>query len=149
MILRLRDESDQEIKDDIQLDIMASNYFCNTFRDESRARNFQNHRTLDEADIVLITAPIIEEKVRSVAFSMGAYKARRPDGFPLAFFQEFWDIVGFDVAMAAENFFRTGKLLKILNNSYIALVSKIQEPLRLTDFRSISLCNTIYKIFFF
>jgi len=43
---------------------------------------------------------------------MGAFKAPSVDGFPLAFFQEFWDIVGFDVTTTVRDILRMGKLLK-------------------------------------
>lgn len=45
-------------------------------------------------------------------FSMGAYKATGLDGFPPDFFQEYCDIVSYDLVMDVRDFFRTGKLLK-------------------------------------
>ncbi|GLJ15402.1 hypothetical protein SUGI_0252850 [Cryptomeria japonica] len=97
MILSLRDESNQEIKDDTQLGITASNYFCNTFREESTTNNFLLDgqllhclpTTLDEVDNALIMAPTTNEEVRSDSFSMGPYKALGPEGFPMTFFREF------------------------------------------------------------
>ncbi len=38
-------------------------------------------------------------------------------------------------------------MLRRINKTFIALVPKIPTPLCLLDFRPISLCNTIYKIF--
>lgn len=77
---------------------------------------------------------------------MGAYKIPSPDGFPPAFFQIFWDIVEGDLVLEARDFFNSGKILKQLNHTFIAFVSKVVEPQSMTDFRPISLCNTIYKI---
>ena len=48
---------------------------------------------------------------------------------------------------ATRDFFRIGKMLKRINKTFIALVPKIPTPMSLLDFRPISLCNTIYKIF--
>lgn len=52
-----------------------------------------------------------------------------------------------DVILASRNFFRSGRILNKLNNTFISLVPKVQEATRLKDFHPISLCNTIYKIF--
>ena len=42
-------------------------------------------------------------------------------------------------------FFRSGKLLKQLNHTFIALIPKRENPTETQHFRPISLCNTIYK----
>lgn len=49
--------------------------------------------------------------------------------------------------MVVTDLFRTGKLLKKLNNTFIVLVPKVQDPIHMTDFRPISFCNIVYKIF--
>jgi len=54
--------------------------------------------------------------------------------------------VGFDVIAAIRDLFRTGKLLKKINNTFIVLVPKKPNPMRLANFRPISLCTTIYKL---
>ena len=48
---------------------------------------------------------------------------------------------------ATMDFFRIGKLLRRINKTFIALVPKNSNPLNLLNFRPITLCNTIYKIF--
>lgn len=98
-------------------------------------------------DNELIMALVSEDEVRIVVFSMGVFKALGLNGFPLAFFQDFWDMVGADLVLATKDLFRSRKLLKKLNNTFIALVLEIQESSTLKDFRPISLYNTIHKIF--
>ena len=44
-------------------------------------------------------------------------------------------------------FFRIGKLLKQLNKTFISLISKVKDLEVLFNFKPISLCNSIYKIF--
>lgn len=56
-------------------------------------------------------------------------------------------MVGADVVLSMRNLFRLGKLLNNLNNTFIALVPKIQELSLLKDFFPISLNKTIYNIF--
>ena len=43
-------------------------------------------------------------------------------------------------------FHRNGRLTKGLNNTFIALISKVENPRRLKDFRLISLVCNLYKI---
>ena len=94
-----------------------------------------------------ILGNITEEEVKSAVFSMKAYKAPSPNGFPPTFFQHFWEVVKSELIWATRDFFKTGKMLRRINKTFIALVPKIPTPLSLLDFRPISLCNTIYKIF--
>lgn len=39
-----------------------------------------------------------------------------------------------------------GKMLGILNSTFIALIPKVDHPDNSGDFRPISLCNMLYKI---
>ncbi|KAK3221992.1 hypothetical protein Dsin_009017 [Dipteronia sinensis] len=47
---------------------------------------------------------------------------------------------------AIQEFFTFGHLLKKLNATILALVPKVLNPSKMKDFRSISCCNTLYKI---
>ena len=87
-----------------------------------------------------------EEEVRKVVFSMNQYKAPSPNGFPLDLFQEFQDIVNYTMFHLVNDFGKTSKLLKELNQTFIVLIAKMEGPRYLKDFRPISLCNTIYKV---
>ena len=44
------------------------------------------------------------------------------------------------------SFMRTGKLDKQLNMTNMCMISKTERPTRMTDLRTISLCNVGYKI---
>jgi hypothetical protein len=61
------------------------------------------------------------------------------------FFKRMWHIVGEDVINAVISFFQTRRMLKEMNATSIALIPKVANPTRLTDFRPISCCNTVYK----
>ena len=104
-------------------------------------------RNINEEENELILDKITEEEVKKAIFSMKAYKAPGPDGFPPTFFQHFWEVRKNEVIWETRGFFRTCKLLWRINKTFIALVPKYSDPLNLTNFRPISLCNTIYKVF--
>jgi hypothetical protein len=85
-------------------------------------------------------------EIKEVVFSMQSLKSPGPNGLPPLFYKKYWQIVGSSVIKAIQNFFLIGKLLKEINNSFIVLIPKIQNPSTINHYRLISLCNTSYKI---
>ncbi|KAL2253036.1 UNVERIFIED_CONTAM: hypothetical protein Sindi_0098300 [Sesamum indicum] len=57
-----------------------------------------------------------------------------------------WPIVGGEVTRAVLDFFTTGRLLKQINTTLLALIPKVHSPMSVGDFRPISCCNVLYKI---
>ena len=47
---------------------------------------------------------------------------------------------------AFASFFSLGSFDSSVNKTHIALIPKIQNPTKVTEFRPISLCNVLYKI---
>lgn len=86
------------------------------------------------------------KEVKSVVFSFNACKAPGPDGFPSAFFQEFWDIVKDDVVIIVRDFLKRGKMLKQVNSTFIILIPKKEQVEELIEFQPISICSVFYKI---
>ena len=53
--------------------------------------------------------------------------------------------MGPDFLVAIHNFFYGGRLLKEVNHTLVALIPKMANASKITDFRPISCCTTIYK----
>ena len=96
----------------------------------------------ENASLCLIPTP---QEIKAVIFELNNQKAPGPDGLPALFYKKYWDIVGTTVIEAIQSFFRSGQLLKEVNNSLIVLIPKVKSPSSVNHFRPISLCNTIYK----
>lgn len=77
---------------------------------------------------------------------MKANEAPGPKGFSAGFFfQKAWPIIGKDLIDLVQSFFRSGKLIKLVNATIITLVPKNLNPSSMGDFRPISCCNVAYK----
>ena len=88
----------------------------------------------------------IPQVIKDILLGMQSLKSPSPDGLPPLFYKKYWCVVRKSVILAVQNFFILGKMLKEVNNSFIVLIPKIQNPSAINHFRPISLCNTIYKI---
>jgi hypothetical protein len=94
----------------------------------------------------LLCMDFSDEEIADALFQIGPLKALGTDGFPVKFFQKNWSIVKEDIIQAIKRFFQTGKMPAGMNDTTIVLMSKVDKPELLKDFRPILLCNVIYKI---
>ena len=65
---------------------------------------------------------------------------------PTLFFQKYWEIVGGDIIDVVINFLNNENFIDDINQTFIILIPKVQNPKNMMQFRSLSLCNVIYKI---
>lgn len=72
--------------------------------------------------------PVVDKKVKDVAFQIDSKKSPGPYGFDNRFYKAAWHIVGQDITEAIAEFFQNGKLLKQLNSTVIALIPKVENP---------------------
>lgn len=54
--------------------------------------------------------------------------------------------MGPQVIAAVKESFNNGKLIKQINATKIALVSKCSQPVKVKDYSVIACCNTLYKV---
>ena len=78
---------------------------------------------------------------------MAPFKAPGPNGMPSLFYQHFWETVSHDVTFSILMWLNSGTLPQSLNHTFISLIPKIKSPEYAHQFRPISLCNVLYKIF--
>jgi len=129
---------------------VATNYFENIFslgifeRMDECLSAVQHKVTTDMQEILSSDYNVDEIKV--ALFQMGPTKAPEPDGMNALFYQKNWHIVGDDVIATVLNFLNSGNMVPEINYTYIVLILKIKLPVRMSDYKPISLCNVIYKI---
>lgn len=73
-------------------------------------------------------------------------KAPGPDGFPMSFYQNFWEMLKVDIMNTIRHFHEHQVFEKSLNATFVALIPKKTEAVELRDFRPISLIGGVYKI---
>ncbi|KAL2235696.1 UNVERIFIED_CONTAM: hypothetical protein Sindi_1301800 [Sesamum indicum] len=82
--------------------------------------------TDEEASHLLL--PVSSNNVKQAVFDIAEDKAPGPDGYSSGFFKAAWPMVGEEVTRAILNFFSTGKLLKQINSTILALIPKMRLP---------------------
>ena len=54
--------------------------------------------------------------------------------------------MGEDVTVVVLKVLNSSVVLESINSTFIALIPKVKQPRKVFDFRSISLCNVVYKL---
>lgn len=86
-------------------------------------------------------------EIRKAISQLGLTKASGPNGFTGLFFKTYWNTIRINVILFVQGFFIQGFLLKVFNNTHLALIPKIDNPLKVTQFRPINLTSFSYKIY--
>ena len=91
-------------------------------------------------------APFSEDEVKVAIRGLNSEGAPGPDGIPVFFYLECWDVVGAEVMTTIEDFRVGHGNMDRLNKAYIILQPKLEGAELIVDFRPISLSNSIYLI---
>jgi len=123
------------------------------FQNHFKAQDMNRHRVEDmqfrRLTVVegsLLIRPFNEVEVKAAVWNCDDYKSPGPDSIPLGFIKEFWSDLKGDFMRFVTEFHRNGHLSKGINNTFISLIPKIDNPQRLNDFRPIALVGCLYKI---
>lgn len=90
--------------------------------DNSLAASFSSWsaKTLSLEKSNWLERPFSDKEIKLAVFSLASNKAPGQDGFPIAFFQECWDIVQKDIVYLFKEFHSHGKISGGLNSTFIA-----------------------------
>jgi len=97
-------------------------------------------------DLSSLVSPFEKEEIDTLVKHLPLDKAPGPDGFNTDFFKKCWHIISDDFYNLCNAFHHGDVFLKSLNDSHIVLVPKHDHPLKVSDYRPISLLNTSIKI---
>jgi len=102
--------------------------------------------TLTTAEGTGLIKPFSEAEVKAAVWDCESFKSPGLDGVHFGFIKDFWDQLKGDVMRFISDFHRNGRLTRGINNTFIALIPKVDSPQRLNEFRPISLVGCLYKI---
>ena len=95
----------------------------------------------------VLTSRFEEWEVLKALKQMAPMKAPGLDGMPPLFFQHFWPMIEGDVTHSVLSWLNLGTIPHPLNHTFITLIPKKKNPSLVSNYRLISLCNVLYKIF--
>ncbi|KAL0319628.1 UNVERIFIED_CONTAM: hypothetical protein Sradi_5224300 [Sesamum radiatum] len=151
-IKRINDELGNEVNHKEGIQMVVLNYFWSIFastnptpKSVDEVLRCVEHRVTHAMNESL-TQHFTSEEVLHVLKQMHPLKSPGPDGMSLVLFQKYWSIVGTDVYATVLDFLNNGSLDSLINFTHIVLISKCPSPSNMSQFRSISLCNVIYKL---
>jgi hypothetical protein len=103
-------------------------------------------RMVMEEDATVLEKPNTLKEVLVVLKGFSKDKSPGLDDWMVKFFLHFFDLVGQDLLEMVEEARLKGKVQKNLNDTFIALIQKVNAPRTFSDYRPIALCNLCYKI---
>ena len=134
MIIKLWDDCSLWIDDHKEIADKFTADFSKRFKSSHNDQCTLAHLGLPSLILDLETRELIRlsnlEEVKTALFSIDSNKTPGPDGFGAAFFKTYWNIIKKDMFDCITEFFLTGKLLKELNHTFIALIPKIANPVQ-------------------
>ncbi|XP_039055469.1 uncharacterized protein LOC120198169 [Hibiscus syriacus] len=115
------------------------------FTDPNTLKNLLN-LNLSQDVLTDLEKDIIVEEIKQAFFTQGNDKALGPDGYSPLFFKKTWTFIGEDVIKAVKFFFHNFLIHPAFNSIILALVPKITNPSKVSDYRPISCCSVVYKV---
>jgi hypothetical protein len=101
------------------------------------------HKTID---LDVLEEPFTHEEINGIIKGHPSEKSPRPDGFNSDFMKKCWPAISGDFDDLCMTFHNHSINTQSINGSYITLVSKNNDPIRVNDNRPISLLNSSIKL---
>lgn len=97
-------------------------------------------------DLHQLDSPFLENKIHDALFSLPKDKAPGPNGFPISFYQRFWETFKADITNLFKELSNGKSDISRLKYSYTVLIPKKSDKPTVRGFRPISLEHGLIKI---
>jgi hypothetical protein len=108
--------------------------------------HFNLQDLIQSHDLQGIATPFTKKDIDDTIKNMPVDKALGPDGFNGKFLKKCWHIIKEDVYAMCLDFFNGIVNIEAINNPFITLIPKVNNPACVNYFRPISLINYVVKI---
>jgi len=124
----------------------------NSFRERLGKTEFSNmlfdldQLIISHDNLSFLETPFVTEEIDQVVANLPNNKSPGPDGFSNEFLKKCWSHLKHDYYELCWAFQCNSCCLNSINSSFITLIPKCQTPLKVSDYRPISLLNTSLKL---
>ena len=95
----------------------------------------------------MLSSEFTHMEVKQAINQMAPLKALGPNGMPPLFYQYYWNLIGDDIFDTVLHYLNSATLPDNLNHTFITLIPKKKNSEFASEFRPISLCKVLNKIF--
>jgi len=146
----LQNQHGEWYSEEVSIKNMVRDFFKDLYTDEFNSYTpyivpADSFPRLSTEDMDSLARPFTGSDIRKAIFEMDAFKAPGPDGYPALFFQKQWDLTGSQVTQTALNILHGKEFPEGLNETFLVLIPKVENPQSVTQLRPIGLCNVVYK----
>uniref|UniRef100_A0A0V0HBD2 Putative ovule protein n=1 Tax=Solanum chacoense TaxID=4108 RepID=A0A0V0HBD2_SOLCH len=137
------------VKDPAMIKEAVQNFYINLYKEAEHWRpdlNIQDVNMITGEEQLWLQRPFEEEEILESIRMCAKEKAPGPDGFPMIFFETFWEVLKKDIINTLSHFHSNQNFEKSFNATFIALIPKKAGASELKDYRPISLIGGVYKI---
>ena len=148
---KLKDSNGRVVEDNEGIAECPVQYYQNLFY--STNRKFCSSATKSIQTVITeemnskLSSEFTHLEVKQAINQMAPLKAPEPDGMPPLFYQHYWNLIGDDISNTVLHYLNSVTLPEHLNHTFITFILKKKCPNFASEFRPISLCNALYKIF--
>ena len=135
-----------EVIEDIIVEYFAELFTTRNSVIEEGSLSFIPRLVTDEINEKLM-GEFMEWEIQKALDQMAPLKAPGPDRMPPLFYQHFWGIMNREVTSTILAWLNSGKLPYPVNHTFVTLIPKVKNLVSVSQYRPISLCNVLYKIF--
>jgi hypothetical protein len=108
---------------------------------------FDLHSLLNASeDLHILEEPFMKEEIDGIVANLPSDKSSGPDGFNGNFLRKCWSIIAQEFYELCKGFYEGHICMQSINGSHIVLVPKKDNPVKVRDFRPISLLNSSIKL---
>lgn len=149
-IIALLDNEENWVYEDDKLQELVVDYYSSLYSSSGlNSCNFQTNTSFPqilERDLLSLGGEISFDETKKALFSMQNLKAPGPDGYHPLFFKSQWNTIGHSLHNFVKECFQHPSRISKVNQTLLTLISRCNDPSRVSHFRPIALCNVVYKV---